>query len=259
MGKAARLARRKKSAPPAGVVDVRRLRAVVQAARVATAAGRHDVVDQQLALLPPAARHAARVELARTPAERITPEQETALRELWARIPAVECRGKCWDSCGAIQMTDPEHALTARGGFEIADSSYDGSGSLCPALTVLNTCAVYDDRPTICRLFGAAENMQCSQGCRPVDGQPFLRVRDAYRLLAEALRIAGDDQAADEILADFATDELADAEEARIRARQAEYDQAVREHKAAAKASGPVLYAHGRGRVSSKPAPGMIQ
>lgn len=263
MSKKSKARKQARAAAPtvAGALERARLRGIIQDARVARAAGRDDAVDWALSKLPPVARRAVLVELGRPISDRVTPEQEAALRAVWAQVPDLECRGKCWDSCGAIQMTDPEHALTARAGVEIADSRYDGSATLCPALTVLNTCSVYDVRPTICRLFGAVENMPCSQGCQPAGGRAPLRIRDGYRLLAEAYRIAGDDQAADELLADFATDELADAEEARIRAHQAAYMAAVDDRKLHARAnrSHTVIYAHGPGRPSSKPAPGVAQ
>ena len=49
------------------------------------------------------------------------------------------------------------------------------------ALLVLGRCSVYDQRPLICRAFGAAEGLRCPHGCCPAE----LISRDAQYALFE--------------------------------------------------------------------------
>lgn len=187
-----------------------------------------------------------------------TPAQEEQLAALWATLPDIECRGRCWDSCGPIKMTSPEHALVQRAGIAIPDAVHDGSAYLCPALTMLKRCAVYDVRPLVCRLWGISENMPCNYGCQPI-GRPRLTDRETWAVLAEGFRIAGDVDAADKIISCWSTPE-----------RAAETDQMLREAKAAgdmrrevqvlrAHRHGGVTYVEGPGRLSKEPAQGTQQ
>ena len=118
-----------------------------------------------------------------------TPGQEAALREVWARIPGISsCKGKCWDSCGPIKMLPPERALVERHGVHIPDRDARDGPALCEALTMLRRCAVYGDRPTVCRLWGTHESTLCDYGCRPDE---LLTDEQAYLLLADVYEIAG--------------------------------------------------------------------
>lgn len=187
-----------------------------------------------------------------------TPAQEEQLAALWATLPDIDCRGNCWDSCGPIRMTGPEHALVARAGVDVPDAVHDGNAYLCPALTMLKRCAVYDVRPLICRLWGISDNMPCNYGCRPI-GRGRLTDRETWAVLAEGFRIAGDTDAADKILACWSTPELA-----------AETDRLLRESRQAntmrrevevlrAQRRGGITYVEGPGRISKEPAKGTQQ
>lgn len=188
----------------------------------------------------------------------IAPAQETALRELWATLPGIDCRGQCWDSCGPIRMTGPEHALTERAGFPIPDGVYEGNAALCPALTILKRCAVYDDRPSICRLWGISEGMPCTYGCQP-DGGRLLTDRETWAVLAEAFRIAGDAESADKILAGWSTPERAAETDRMLKEGREAFDFRVDVHKARAHRRGGVIYVEGPGRLSKQPPKGVIQ
>lgn len=142
------------------------------------------------------------------PAARCSPGQEAALRAVWAKLPRIECAGMCWDTCTSIRMTTPEHALTERHGVTIPDRTHRDGVPVCEALTMFRQCAVYDDRPTICRLWGLVESLPCNFGCRPEGG--LLPDAEGFEVLAEVHEIAGEDpNRVAQLRANFATPEAA--------------------------------------------------
>ncbi len=60
----------------------------------------------------------------------------------------------------------------------------------CPALTADDRCSVYEDRPTVCRLWGAQQAMPCPHGCQPDGG--LLDDVTGLQLLAQSLSAGGD-------------------------------------------------------------------
>jgi Fe-S-cluster containining protein len=62
-----------------------------------------------------------------------------------------------------------------------------GDDYYCPAL-VDGGCAVYEDRPTICRLWGATKSMPCPHGCTPADA---LTEEESHALLRQAGEAGG--------------------------------------------------------------------
>jgi hypothetical protein len=91
-----------------------------------------------------------------------------AIAQLYAELPAIECKGKCSDSCGPIEMTKTEgKTLKKRLGHRVAVC---GDDLKCPMLTPAGWCSVYSDRPAICRLWGIADPMICPHGCVPEGG-----------------------------------------------------------------------------------------
>lgn len=113
-----------------------------------------------------------------------------SLSDVYRLIPNVECRGKCIESCGPISMSKAERrTLTAHGVNipPIADAVAaveKGEDYYCPALRD-GRCSVYDDRPTICRLWGATESMRCPHGCTPADALTQAESHRILRLAAE--------------------------------------------------------------------------
>lgn len=77
----------------------------------------------------------------------VEPDVYAQLDALYAELPKLECRGKCQDSCGPIDMGLAERQRIAEQGVKIPPLS-----SPCPALTFLGTCGVYEVRPLICFL-----------------------------------------------------------------------------------------------------------
>lgn len=90
------------------------------------------------------------------------------IREMYAELPAMECKGLCSDSCGPIEMTRTEaKAIAKRTRRQIQPCDGDLT---CKLLTPAGWCSVYSDRPAICRLWGIAETMACPHGCVPEGG-----------------------------------------------------------------------------------------
>lgn len=123
-------------------------------------------------------------------------DPEKALRRLWRQIPSTHCKGLCEASCGPIGMSDTERALLECHLSPIP-SAADQLGAYrrhpdtyrCPLL-VDGRCSAYDDRPTVCRLWGAEETMRCPWGCIPDGG--FLTRLEGQLILTRSWDIGGD-------------------------------------------------------------------
>ncbi len=98
------------------------------------------------------------------------------LRDVYAAVPAVGCKGLCWNACAAIPVSELElEAMEQAAGrplarldIEVGDAHavVGGADLACPAL-VMRRCSIYEARPLICRLFGVAEGLECPHGCAP--------------------------------------------------------------------------------------------
>jgi hypothetical protein len=115
------------------------------------------------------------------------------LADIYARIPEVACKGLCQDSCGPIAMSTEEDRRVREAGVDIPSMAdavaalERGEDYYCPALQD-GRCTVYEQRPTICRLWGATESMPCPHGCAP--GQPLGR-DESFELLRQAADAGG--------------------------------------------------------------------
>lgn len=110
--------------------------------------------------------------------------------DLYGQIPDTGCKGLCQEACGPIAMHPYERARIRRAGVDIplpsdAVTELLTSGSYtCPAL-MEGRCSVYDLRPLICRLYGAADDLRCEHGCEPAGG--LLPGDRARRFLTETI------------------------------------------------------------------------
>ncbi|MGH9095390.1 MAG: YkgJ family cysteine cluster protein [Acidimicrobiales bacterium] len=120
-------------------------------------------------------------------------KRELSLADVYARIPEVPCKGLCQESCGPIAMSQDEDRrlrelrVTIPSMAEGVAAIDRGEEYWCPALRD-GRCTVYDDRPTICRLWGATRSMPCPHGCTPNDA---LSQEESFDLLALAARAGG--------------------------------------------------------------------
>lgn len=120
-------------------------------------------------------------------------QMDAALAGLYAQIPRIPgCDGRCWTSCGPVNLSDRERQRIRAAGHRI--TPYEQAMAsvetfYCEALTGDKRCAVYDLRPMVCRLWGAVENLPCAYGCVPEGG--YLTAAQGYWLLAESFRVGG--------------------------------------------------------------------
>lgn len=87
------------------------------------------------------------------------------LAAIYAKIPEVNCKGKCQKCCGPILCQQIEwNQVVATGQVK---PEAEVPILQCPALTERGKCSAYAVRPAICRLWGAVKKMRCPHGCRP--------------------------------------------------------------------------------------------
>jgi Fe-S-cluster containining protein len=126
-------------------------------------------------------------------------QTDAALESLYARIPAIpDCDGRCWTSCGPIDMSWRERSRIRAAGVTITpfQEAKDHLETFwCEALTSGKRCAIYEMRPLICRLWGAAEGLECPFGCVPEGG--WLSREEGLRLIAESKWVGGHEHAFD--------------------------------------------------------------
>lgn len=111
------------------------------------------------------------------------------LRKLYAAIPNINCQGRCYKSCGPILFSKAEEKLITNlhGTFPHPDATLT-----CNFLdTESHQCRIYEHRPMLCRLFGAANTslLKCDYGCTP---EVALTAEQVGKLLQLAASIEGD-------------------------------------------------------------------
>jgi hypothetical protein len=85
------------------------------------------------------------------------------LEEIYLSLPKVHCLGKCQLACGPIPLFPVEVENVKGKGHALPKANED---LVCSKLSGVGTCSMYRDRPLICRLFGAAEGLECPYGCK---------------------------------------------------------------------------------------------
>ena len=90
-----------------------------------------------------------------------TSEIRRRLQVIYAEIPIVACKKICSNFCTMIPVSPVEQrVIRERHGILVAHDEH----GVCRALKH-GLCSVYEDRPLICRVFGAAEGILCPHGC----------------------------------------------------------------------------------------------
>ena len=122
-------------------------------------------------------------------------ETDAKLQALYDQVPVISsCKGRCWLSCGPMDMSDRERTRIKAAGFKITPgriAKQQADTFWCEALGPDGRCAVYDLRPMVCRLWGTIQSMACPHGCVPDGG--FLPEAGGLRLLIAAQNTGGCD------------------------------------------------------------------
>jgi uncharacterized protein len=122
------------------------------------------------------------------------PKQERRrLRELYAQIPRFKCIEGCTDCCGPVAASKEERRahpelLSLETARDIMDVLSQGGASTqelavapkltawgqagadcltCPYVIKNGGCAIYDDRPFLCRFYGTVPSLKCPHGRAP--------------------------------------------------------------------------------------------
>ncbi len=116
------------------------------------------------------------------------------LLTVYSKIPTIDCKGLCHPSCTIVMAEKVEinRAREATGTNPFNHSRFvnkleqnmdiDQSGIPdCKALKD-GRCSIYQFRPTICRLYGVSEGLECQFGCVP---KRYLTRDEARRILNE--------------------------------------------------------------------------
>ncbi|SDD60109.1 hypothetical protein SAMN04488581_2635 [Mycolicibacterium neoaurum] len=112
-----------------------------------------------------------------------------SLERIYRSVPTVECKGLCSEACGPIDMAPAERdriPVVIPSPQDALEAIAGGGSAACPAL-VDGRCSVYEDRPLICRLWGAVESMPCPHGCEVTPG--LLMDAGAHSLIGRSLRL----------------------------------------------------------------------
>jgi uncharacterized protein len=114
----------------------------------------------------------------------VTTLRDQRLDKLYARLPKLDCKRQCFESCGPIMFAPAEwERMSEHVGFEPA--ALPGCVS-CPLLSAAGACTVYAIRPIICRLFGLVKRLACPFGCQP---ERWVTDDEAFELLDRVWRI----------------------------------------------------------------------
>lgn len=116
-----------------------------------------------------------------------------ALRELYRRVPKVNCKRLCGHACRTlIDMSHTERErIETYVGEPLPEWMREVPGMTCPLLSETGECTVYGLRPMVCRVWGATDSpgLRCPHGCT-VEGEPLSAVQ-MQRLMLDALRAGG--------------------------------------------------------------------
>jgi|SRR5271170_2180362 len=118
------------------------------------------------------------------------PKLLAKLEALYKKIPKVECKGLCHQSCTVIPVADIEmkrakerlHYNPFKPATKAMEIKTTGKIPSCKALKD-NRCSIYHIRPALCRLYAAAEGLDCPFGCKPDSKK--LSKQEAYQLIRD--------------------------------------------------------------------------
>ncbi len=89
----------------------------------------------------------------------------------YALVPEIHCKGLCGSHCGPIGCSAAElDRMRENGALPPRLRQHPKHGIMCSHLTDGDRCAIYENRPMVCRLFGVVRRLKCPHGCKPARG-----------------------------------------------------------------------------------------
>jgi len=113
------------------------------------------------------------------------------LEAIYSKIPTIECKGLCHQWCtivpaAKIEIKRAKGRMGGKNPFNPASAlqKIQAGTNKIPSCSALkdNKCSIYTARPAICRLYGAAEGLDCPFGCEP---KKKLSKQEAYAIVRE--------------------------------------------------------------------------
>lgn len=104
-------------------------------------------------------------------------KKKSKLYRIYDKIPKVRCKGLCTVTCGELGLSKGEYDELTK----ITGRKPKIIGDRCNYLDG-DRCSVYEDRPSVCRLFGVVDVMKCPHGC---EAEKMLTEAEARGILDE--------------------------------------------------------------------------
>jgi Fe-S-cluster containining protein len=108
--------------------------------------------------------------------------EKAVLKKLYKKIPSFDCIEGCSDCCGPVPVSSVE---AKKLGIDTGITSVKMGTCEC-VYSSSEGCTVYENRPFMCRLFGATKNLVCPHGKepnKPLTAEQGRRLADEYRKL----------------------------------------------------------------------------
>lgn len=112
-------------------------------------------------------------------------DMNTALQKIYSQVPRLQCKGHCHIYCTVIPThpAEAENIIEKHGAVPLPTKDK----LRCSYLGEDKRCQIYEDRPLICRLWGAVRKMKCEWGCSPIGG--YLSEGKSSKLQKQCYRI----------------------------------------------------------------------
>jgi Fe-S-cluster containining protein len=103
----------------------------------------------------------------------------TEIQKLYLKITKSSCKNGCFECCTNIVQFAKEEAE------RVGEYKYDGACAFLIEMNGNKKCGVYENRPMVCRIYGASEIMKC-EGCEP---ERFLNEAETRAIIKEYAKI----------------------------------------------------------------------
>jgi len=104
-------------------------------------------------------------------------DEKKAIKTLRKKIPGFKCKPGCYDCCGPIPFTRWE--------WKQVKDKRKATSLTCPYASDKG-CAIYEDRPIMCRLYGTVKGLECPHGCAP---EKMLSPEKEHRIIDKYVEI----------------------------------------------------------------------